>query len=104
MTTETAPKLLGARIRRREDPRLITGQGIYTDDLRLPDLAYMALLRSPYAHARITKIDVSAAKASDGVIAVLTGQDLAGKIGNLPTAWLLPDTKVPAHPVLAVDT
>ena len=50
MTTDTAQKLLGTRVRRREDPRLITGQGIYTDDLRLPDLAYMALLRSPYAH------------------------------------------------------
>jgi carbon-monoxide dehydrogenase large subunit len=104
MTTDTAPKLLGARIRRREDPRLITGQGTYTDDLRLPDLAYMALLRSPYAHARIKSIDVGAAKESKGVITVLTGQDLAGKVGALPTAWLLPNTKVPAHPVLAIDT
>ncbi len=103
MTTDTATKILGARIRRREDPRLITGAGIYTDDLHLPGMAYMALLRSPYAHARIKSIDTSAAKALPGVVTVLTGKELAGKIGNVPTAWLLPDTKVPPHPPLASD-
>src|SRR6185369_4000719 len=66
MTTDTATKILGTRIRRREDPRLITGAGIYTDDLHLPGMAYMALLRSPYGHARIISIDTSAAKAVPG--------------------------------------
>ncbi len=103
MTTDTATKILGARIRRREDPRLITGAGIYTDDLHLPGMAYMALLRSPYGHARINSIDTSQAKAVPGVVTVLTGKELAGKIGNVPTAWLLPDTKIPPHPPLASD-
>ena len=103
MTTDTATKILGARIRRREDPRLITGAGIYTDDLHLPGMAYMALLRSPYGHARIISIDTSAAKAVPGVVTVLTGKELAGKVGNVPTAWLLPDTKMPPHPPIASD-
>lgn len=103
MTTDTATKILGARIRRREDPRLITGAGIYTDDLHLPGMAYMALLRSPYGHARIKSIDTSAAKAVPGVVTVLTGKELEGKIGNVPTAWLVPDTKIPPHPPIASD-
>jgi carbon-monoxide dehydrogenase large subunit len=103
MTTDTATKILGARIRRREDPRLITGAGIYTDDLHLPGMAYMALLRSPYGHARIKNIDTSAAKTVSGVVTVLTGKDLDGKVGNLPTAWLVPDTKIPPHPPIATD-
>ena len=56
--------IFGSAIKRREDPRLITGAATYTDDLKLPGLTYAAILRSPYAHARITGIDVSAAKRS----------------------------------------
>jgi carbon-monoxide dehydrogenase large subunit len=104
MTTDTATKVLGARIRRREDPIVISGTVIYTDDLNLPGMAYMTLLRSPYGHARSKSIDTSAAKQVEGVVMVLTGKDIEGKVGNLPTAWLLPDTKVPAHPTLAIDT
>ena len=84
-------KLFGASIRRREDPRLITGQATYTDDMRLPGMVYAHIVRSPHAHARIMRIDVAAARRAPGVVAVLTGQDLAGKINPIPTAWLIPN-------------
>ncbi|OUC08744.1 hypothetical protein RY27_07120, partial [Litorilinea aerophila] len=97
---------IGAAIRRREDPALITGKAKYTDDLQLPNMAYVAILRSPYSHARIRSIDTSAAKALDGVVAVFTGQDVAdsGIPGTVPVGWLLPNLKTPAHPILAKDT
>ncbi|HKX19258.1 MAG TPA: xanthine dehydrogenase family protein molybdopterin-binding subunit [bacterium] len=97
--------LFGASIRRREDPRLITGQATYTDDLRLPGMVYASIVRSPHAHARITRIDAAAARRHPGVVAVFTGRDLEGKINPIPTAWLIPnsDLKTPPHPALAVD-
>src|SRR5262249_16833040 len=99
-------KIFGAAVKRREDPRLITGGATYTDDLKLPNLAYAAFARSPHAHARIKSIDTAAARPVPGVVAVLTGQDLVGKVGNIPTAWLIPgsDLKTPAHPPVAIDT
>lgn len=69
---------MGATIRRREDPRLITGSATYVDDIRLPGLLHMAVLRSPYAHARISSIDVEQARRQPGVMAVITGHDLGG--------------------------
>lgn len=97
--------LFGSGIKRREDPRLITGNGLFTDDLRLADLSYAAILRSPMAHARITSIDASAAKAFPGVLAVYTGADLRERTAPVPCAWVVPgsDCKVPDHPLLAVD-
>ncbi len=80
-----AVDVLGASIKRREDPRFITGQGHYLDDLRLPGMTYMAILRSPYAHANITSIDTSAAKARPGVLAVFIGADIP--YNPLPMAW-----------------
>jgi carbon-monoxide dehydrogenase large subunit len=67
---------MGARVKRKEDPRLITGAGQYTGDMVLPGMGYAVFVRSPYAHARIRSIDVSAALALDGVTAVFTGEDL----------------------------
>ena len=64
---------IGQSIKRREDPALITGRGKYTDDLTLPGMTYAAIVRSPYAHARIRSIDVAAAAAHPGVVAVFTG-------------------------------
>jgi len=98
-------QIFGARVRRREDPRLITGRATYTDDLVLPDLCYAVFVRSPHAHARIRRIDTSRAKAAPGVIDVLTAADLEGKVGSIPTAWLIPnaDLKTPPHPPLAKD-
>src|SRR5215475_7021861 len=76
---------VGQSVRRLEDPRLVQGLGRYSDDVNLPRQAYAAIVRSPHAHARIKGIDATAARAAAGVIAVLTGEDLAAdKLGNLP--------------------
>ncbi|MFL5520210.1 MAG: xanthine dehydrogenase family protein molybdopterin-binding subunit, partial [Gemmatimonadales bacterium] len=97
--------IMGSGIRRREDPRLITGAATYTDDIKLPGLTYAAFLRSPYAHAKITKIDTSLAKAAPGVVAVYTGADVNPHVLPVLCAWNPPncDLKVPPHPVLAQD-
>jgi aerobic carbon-monoxide dehydrogenase large subunit len=72
MTTQ----FFGERIKRNEDPRLLTGQALFVDDVQLPDMAHAAFLRSPYAHARIRRIDTTAALAREGVLAVYTAVDL----------------------------
>ncbi|MER3405579.1 MAG: oxidoreductase, partial [Chloroflexota bacterium] len=69
-------QIFGASVRRREDPRLITGRATYTDDVNLPGMLYAAILRSPHAHARIRSIDTSAAEQAPGVLAVVTHADL----------------------------
>jgi carbon-monoxide dehydrogenase large subunit len=79
-------KLIGASIKRREDPRFITGKGNYTDDLKLAGMTYGAFVRSPHAHARIRGIDVSRARAHPGVVAVFTGKDMSG-VNSLPCGW-----------------
>ncbi len=100
----TQPRLFGSSIKRREDPRLITGRGNFTDDIKLPGTTYAAFVRSPYAHARIRSIDIAAAKAVPGVVAVFTGKDLVGSgVKPLPCGWLLPGIKVPPHMPLAAD-
>jgi len=80
-----ATDVLGAPVRRVEDPRFITGKGRYLDDIKLQGMAHLAILRSPYAHANIRSVDTSAAKAAPGVIAVLTGADIP--YNPLPMAW-----------------
>src|SRR5262250_1591381 len=79
-------KLFGASIKRREDPRFITGKGNYTDDVRLPGTTYAAFVRSPHAHARVRKVDTSAAARHPGVVAVFVGGDMAG-VNSLPCGW-----------------
>jgi len=74
--TRSAPEGVGKAIRRREDPRLVSGAGCYTDDVNLPGQAYASMVRSPHAHARILRIDAAPALATPGVLAVLTGADL----------------------------
>ena len=98
-------KLFGAKIKRREDPRLVTGKATYTDDVKLAGTLHAVIVRSPHAHARITRVDIAAARRIPGVVAVFTGADLAGKVGPLPCAWLIPnsDLKTPSHPAIAVD-
>ncbi len=98
-------KLFGAKVKRREDPRLVTGKATYTDDLKLLGTLHAVIVRSPNAHARITRVDAAAARRVPGVVAVFAGTDLAGKVGPLPCAWLIPNSelKTPAHPALAVD-
>jgi carbon-monoxide dehydrogenase large subunit len=106
MTTETqAPaKELGRARPRKEDARLVTGQTNWTDNLRLPGMLHVAFVRSPYAHARITSVDVSAARGMPGVIAAFSGADFADEQGSLPCAWpVTPDIVIPAHPPMATD-
>ena len=96
-------RIFSSGIRRREDPRLITGTATYTDDIQLPGMAHAAILRSPYAHARIKSIDTSAAEAADGVVAVFAGADI--DLAPIPCAWHVPDSdiKLVDHPALASD-
>ena len=98
-------RLFGSGIRRREDPRLITGASTYTDDVKLAGMVYAAILRSPHAHARITGITTSAARAAPGVLAVYTGADTDGVLNSIPCAWIVPDsdTKAVPHMPLAKD-
>jgi carbon-monoxide dehydrogenase large subunit len=83
---EAPERMFGKAIKRREDPRLITGAGAYLDDIRLPGLSHAALLRSPHGHARIRSIDTSRAAKSSGVYGVFTGEDFAD-LNPLPCAW-----------------
>lgn len=81
---------IGARVVRKEDKRFVTGKGKYTDDVRLHGMTYASFVRSPHAHAKIKKIDISAAKKMPGVVDVLTGQQLVDdKIGNLICGWMI---------------
>ena len=100
-----ATRIFGSGIRRREDPRLITGTATYTDDLTLPGVVHAAMLRSPHAHARIKKIDTSRAKNAPGVVAAFTGTDTEGALAPIPCAWLLPNSnlKVANYPCIAKD-
>src|SRR5215203_2090072 len=77
--------VLGSPIKRVEDPKFITGKGRYLDDIKLPGMVHIAILRSPYAHANIRSIDTSAAKAAPGVVAVIVGADIP--YNPLPMAW-----------------
>ena len=100
---------IGAAVRRKEDLRFITGKGKYTDDVIRPGEARAVFVRSPHAHAKIKAIDTSAAKLLPGVIAVLTGKELANdKIGNLICGWMIHSKdgtpmKMAPHPALAAD-
>src|SRR5688572_9928427 len=85
-TIEAPEKLVGKPIRRREDPKLMTGGGNFLDDIRLPGMSYAAVLRSPVAHARIRGIDAGKARGMPGVIGVFTGEDLKD-VNPLPCAW-----------------
>src|SRR5262245_46047450 len=97
------PKFVGMPIKRREDPRLITGTATYVDDLHLPGMTYMAVLRSPYAHARIIRLDTQAARRDPRVVAVLTGDDIAEVPGPLSIGEVdLPNLKLPKHYPMAV--
>jgi carbon-monoxide dehydrogenase large subunit len=89
-----AARVFGSGIRRREDPRLITGTATYTDDLVLPGMVHAAILRSPHAHARITRIDTARARSASGVLAVYTGADTDTALQPMPCAWLVPNAEL----------
>ncbi|KAB2850257.1 MAG: xanthine dehydrogenase family protein molybdopterin-binding subunit, partial [Hyphomicrobiaceae bacterium] len=99
---------IGAAVKRREDFRFLKGIGRYTDDIKLPNETHLYILRSPVAHAKINKIDVSRAKAAPGVIDVITQADIdaSGPVGGIPCGWLVTGKNnkpmvEPKHPILA---
>ncbi len=90
---------------RKEDARLITGRTRWTDNLQLPGMLHLSVVRSPVAHARITTLDTAAAGQAPGVLGVFTAADLDAEQVGLPCAWTVtPDMKAPRRPVLASDT
>ena len=108
MTTITeleVGRVVGAPLERKEDAALLTGQAKFVDDMSLPGMVWMAVVRSPYAHARIAKVNVDGALAHRGVVAAFSGEELAEEWqASLPCAWLpTEDTNQPNHRPLAVD-
>ncbi|MEJ2131720.1 MAG: xanthine dehydrogenase family protein molybdopterin-binding subunit, partial [Gammaproteobacteria bacterium] len=109
MAESTTNTGIGQSVRRREDVRFITGNGRYTDDINLHGQTYAVFLRSPHARARILSVDPGHALAKSGVVAVLTGADMAADgLGDLPCGWMVhsadgEEMKQPPHPPLAVD-
>ena len=102
-TTEAVPEI-GRDRRRKEDQRLITGRTKWTDNIVLPGMLHMAMIRSPFAHATITNIDTSEAKSAPNVVAVYTGADLDESAGVLINAWpITPDQVTPVHPPIPAD-
>src|SRR3984893_16647614 len=102
-TTITKPEtLVGKRIRRREDPRLITGTATYVDDVKMPGMHHACIVRSPHAAAKIKGISAQAALDRPGVAAVFTGADIK-ELGPVPCGASLPGLRVPHHHLLAQD-
>src|SRR6266581_6481127 len=94
---------IGRAMNRVEDPRLIRGIATYVDDIAWPGMLHVAILRSPYAHARINRIETVAAKALAGVVCVCAGADVNNKCGLVPCASPMPDSRIPKHTALAGD-
>jgi carbon-monoxide dehydrogenase large subunit len=91
---------IGRPVKRREDPRLLVGAGRFVDDLTPPGCVHVAVLRSPHAHARIARLDADRARKAAGVVTVVTGADV-GHLGPMPVNRLVPDMRVPPHPIVA---
>ena len=105
MAVAESGAFVGFSVKRKEDASLLQGRGTFVDNLTLPGMAYMAVVRSPYPHARITSVNLDAAKAAEGVVAVFSGADLAGDwAGSMPCAWpVTEDIKMPQHFPLAAE-
>ncbi|MFD4950678.1 xanthine dehydrogenase family protein molybdopterin-binding subunit [Streptomyces sp. NPDC058451] len=104
MTDQAVEREVGRARLRKEDARLITGQTNWTDNITVTGLLHLSILRSPMAHARIERIDVSPALERPGVVAAFSGRELAGGLGSLPCAWpVTEDMVLPDHPPVAVD-
>src|SRR5262245_53246630 len=100
MSTPVLPKLVGQRVKRREDPRLIQGLGTYVDDVKVAGMQHLAFKRSDVAHGRIVSIDTSAAQAMEGVEAVYTGKQIAEFLAPMPIGTPFPS---PEHRAVATD-
>jgi carbon-monoxide dehydrogenase large subunit len=104
-TTETQTTYIGASVERKEDARLLRGETRWVDNMTLPGMLWMAVVRSPYAHAKIKNVDLSAALSAEGVVAAFSGADLADEwAGSLPCAWpVTGDCRIPQHHPLTAD-
>ncbi|MBY5163064.1 xanthine dehydrogenase family protein molybdopterin-binding subunit [Salsipaludibacter albus] len=104
-TTENPIQANVGRTRlRKEDARLVTGRTNFTDDIRLPGMVHMVVVRSPMAHAKVTNVDLTGALDMPGVVAAFSGADLADDAGGLPCAWpVTEDMVAPEHKALAID-
>src|SRR3989449_9167205 len=100
MATKT---LIGADVRRREDPALVQGAGRFVDDLAPPRLVFASVLRSPHAHARLRRLDTMRAAAIPGVVRVITARDVDGTVDPEPAVGIPPAARRPARPPLARD-
>src|SRR4029453_1598935 len=102
---ETQVRAIGTSVKRKEDASLLRGRGTFVDNLTLPGMVYMAVVRSPYPRARIANVNFDAARAAEGVVAALSGPDLADEwAGGLPCAWpVTEDIKMPPHFPLASE-
>lgn len=98
-------RVFGARVKRKEDPRLLRGMGRFTDDLNLPNMAYAYFVRSPFAHAIIRRINLDKALKMEGVLGVFSAGDIGDGLAPIPCAWNIPnaDLKVPKYTPLASD-
>jgi aerobic carbon-monoxide dehydrogenase large subunit len=104
VTSQRPAGEVGAARRRKEDARLITGHTVWTENVTLPGMLHVAILRSPFAHARITRLETGPALREPGVVAAFCGRDVADVQGALPCAWPVTEDMVhPDHPPLAVD-
>ena len=101
-TTTKIEPLVGKRIRRREDPRLITGTATYVEDIKMPGMHHAIIVRSPHAAAKIKAIHTEKAAAHKGVVAVFTGKDTL-HVGPVPCGVALPGLRTPVHHILATD-
>src|SRR5215510_3823836 len=100
MTPASSQPHVGRPVKRVEDPKLVTGRGQYVEDLKIPGLTYLAFLRSPHAHARVTALRTESARRAPGVLAVVVARDL-GPLRPLPSMAMLPGLRVSACPYLA---
>jgi carbon-monoxide dehydrogenase large subunit len=98
--SEANGRFVGQPLKRREDHRLLTGAGRYVDDIQPPGCLHVALLRSPHAHARIAKIDLDAGRRAPGVVATVVGAEVS-HLAPMPVNKLVPDMRVPPHPIIA---
>jgi carbon-monoxide dehydrogenase large subunit len=95
-------RYIGKKVLRKEDPRLLSGKGQFVDDIHLPGTAHLVFLRSPHAHARIRRLDITRAEALHGVVEVLTGEDVREPLGTVPMMARLPNLRIPPHYPLAI--
>src|SRR5919106_3595755 len=103
--TESTETVVGTSVKRKEDAGLLRGRATFVENLTLPGTVAMAVVRSPYAHARIASVNLEAARAAEGVVAAFSGADLADEwAGGMPCAWpVTEDIKMPPHYPLAAD-